>query len=329
MKLVHRSLGVATALSLSCFILAPTAAVAAGLTLPRDGWSSWQVSAVDKAPAFCCWGNNWSQGAVKSKPCRLDSDRDSYGNRDHETTDAVRIYARTAGGKVDRLRAFAADCPVEAATPIDDLGSIAEDISARWLIGHVKQNSDDAVPALAMHRGDVARDGLAAIARTDARTETRKEAVFWLSQARGIEGAEITSAIMFNDKDPEVREHAAFALSESKSPRAAADLIRLGATDKNGEVRSQAWFWLAQMGAPEAESAIVAAIRKESDDDVREQAIFALSQLPEERAPRALISAVEDRSLSREQRKRALFWLAQSESQAALAYLDRVLTSKY
>ena len=328
MKRAHRSV-VATALSLSCIALAPTA-VAAELTLPRDGWSSWQVAAVDMAPDYCCWSSNWSRGStLTSKPCRLDSDRDSYGNRDHETTDAVRVYARTASGKVDRVRVFSANCPVEAVTPIKDLGSIAEDTSARWLIGLVKQYGDEVLPALAMHRGNVARDGLAAVARTDARVETRKEAVFWLAQARGVEGAEITSSVMFRDQDPDVREHAAFALSQSKSPRAAADLIRLGTTDRNGEVRSQAWFWLAQMGAPEAESAIVASIRKDPDDDVREQAIFALSQLPDERAPRALIAAVEDRSLSREERKQALFWLAQSESDAAQAYLDRVLTANH
>lgn len=325
MKLAHTSLG-AAALCVSCFALAPTA-VAAELTLPRDGWSSWQVAAVDAAPDWCCWSSTWSHGKPSSKPCRLDSNRDSYGNRDHETTDAVRVYARTAGGKVDRLRVFSATCPVQAATPINDLGSIAQDASARWLIGLVKQHGDEVLPALAMHRGDVAGDGLAAIARTDLRVETRKEAVFWLAQVRGREGADITSSVMFRDPDPDVREHAAFALSESKSPRAAADLIRLGTTDRNGEVRSQAWFWLAQMGAPEAESAIVASIRKESDDEVREQAIFALSQLPQERAPRALIAAVEDRSLSREERKRALFWLGQSESEAAQAYLERVLTA--
>ena len=65
--------------------------------------------------------------------------------------------------------------------------------------------------------------------------------------------------------------------------------------------------------------------RRISDDHVREQAIFALSQLPDERATRALIAAAEDRSLSSEQRKRAVFWLAQSESEGAQTYLEKVL----
>jgi HEAT repeat protein len=106
----------------------------------------------------------------------------------------------------------------------------------------------------------------------------------------------------------------------------AADLIKLGNTDKVGDVRSKAWFWLAQTGATEAERAIGEAARKDPDGDVREEAVFALSQLPDERATRALIAAAEDQSLSREQRKRAVFWLSQSRSDSAVAYLDRVLS---
>jgi HEAT repeat protein len=71
---------------------------------------------------------------------------------------------------------------------------------------------------------------------------------------------------------------------------------------------------------------IVAAAKQDPDKNVREQAIFALSQLPDERATPALIRAVEDRSISRDQRERAMFWLAQSDSPGAQTYLDKVLT---
>ena len=50
-----------------------------------------------------------------------------------------------------------------------------------------------------------------------------------------------------------------------------------------------------------------------------------LSQLPGDRAVKALIEVAQDQSLSREQRKRAVFWLSQSESDAAQAYLEKVL----
>jgi hypothetical protein len=315
------------ALCLASLALEPKV-FAAELTLPRDGWVSWQVAAVEGAPDLCCFTNSNNLRNAPRTACRLDGKEQSWGNRDDETTDQVRIYARTAAGKLDRFRVLAATCPAEAAMPIRDLGSVTEDDSARWLIDLAKQKNE-VLAALAVNRGNVARDALAGIARNDTRSETRKEAVFWLAQVRGQEGADITSSVMFNDKDPDVREHAAFSLSQSATPRVAADLIRLGNTDKSGEVRSQAWFWLAQKGAPGAEDAIVAALGKERDEEVREETIFALSQLPDERATRALIAAAENRSLSRELRKKAVFWLSQSESDAAQKYLEQVLTAKY
>jgi hypothetical protein len=305
----------------------------AELTLPRDGWASWQVDAVEGAPAWCCW-SSWDRRDAAPKACRLDYERDNFGSRDHATTDAVRVYARVAGGKVARLQVLAASCPVEAETPIQDLGNVVTDDSTRWLIALSRRGTDAAMDddlhesvlaGLAMHRGDLAQNELTGIARSNGPAETRKKAVFWLALLRGTAGADVAASVMFNDKDPEIRQHAAFAITQSKSPRVTEDLIRLGNTDKDGEVRGQAWFWLAHTGAPDSEQAIVAALRKDQDDQVREQAIAALAQLPDERATRALIAAAEDRSLSSEQRKRAVFWLAQSESQAAQKYLEKVL----
>ena len=316
------------ALCLASLALEPKV-FAAELTLPRDGWVSWQVAAVDGAPDWCCWSNGNNFRDAPRTACRLDGKQHSWGNRDDATTDQVRIYARTADGKLDRFRVLSVTCPVEGATPIRDLGRVTENDSAQWLVGLAKQKNEDVLTALAINRGDVARDALASLARNDTRSETRRQAVFWLATVRGQEGADITASVMFSDKDPDVRQHAAFALSQSKATRAAPDLIRLGNTDKSGEVRAQAWFWLAQMGASGAEDAIVAALGKEPDEDVREDAVFALSQLPDERAPRALITAAENRSLARELRKKAVFWLSQSESAEAQRYLEQVLTAKY
>jgi HEAT repeat protein len=320
-------------LLLACAIATP--AKAAEPKLPSDGWVSWQVAAFEEAPAWCCFGS-WQSRDYDRAACKLDGKSDGYGTRDDETTETVKVYARSTAGILDRLQVLSANCPVETKTPVQPLADVTIDDSTRWLTNQVMRSGVDAssreplsqaaLAALALHRGNPARDALAGFARDDSRYETRKWSVFWLSQLRGTEGADITSSVMFNDKVADVREHAAFALSQSKAPRVAPDLIKLGNTDKVGEVRAKAWFWLAQNGAPQAEAAIIAALRKDSDDDVREQAIFALSQLPDERAARALIAAAEDTSLSREQRKRAVFWLSQSESDAALAYLDQVLT---
>jgi HEAT repeat protein len=300
----------------------------AELPLPKDGWASWEVQAVEDAPAWCCW-SSWDNDVSDTKTCQLDGGRQGYGTRRNAKTDAVRVYARLAAGKVERVRALAASCPVETKTPIRKLDNITTDDSARWLAGLSKNAHEDVdqdtLAALAMHRGNVAFDALSTMARTDSDREVRKRAIFWLAEMRGSPGADIVAAMMFNDKDSDVRKHSAFAITQSKSADMAANLIRQGQTDVDADVRAQAWFWLAQSGAPNAEEALLAATKKDQNDHVREQAIFALSQLPDERATPALIKAAEDRSLSREQRKRALFWLAQSESPGAQKYLDKVL----
>jgi hypothetical protein len=223
---------------------------------------------------------------------------------------------------------------VETDTPVLEIQTTTDD-SARWLIALLKRGENETardnlreqpMAALAMHRGELAQNALVAIARGTESVGTRKRAVFWLAVLRGAGGAEVVTDLMFNDSQSALRKHASFAITQSQSPRIAADLIRLGKTDKDGDVRAQAWFWLAHTGDAKAEAAITAALRKDADHQVREQAIFALSQLPEERATRALIAAAEDRSLTQQQRKRAVFWLGHSESTGAQAYLDKVLT---
>jgi hypothetical protein len=254
--------------SLAAFVAAALAstAQAAEPKLPRDGWVSWDVPVGD-APAWCCFNNRGArEGAAAS--CKLDGHDYGIGTRHDERTDTVTVYARSAAGKLDRLRVLSATCPVETKTPVEEQ-AVTADESTRWLISQVKNDSsnsghslaDDALAALSMHSGDLARDGM----------------------------------------------------------------ISLGNTDARSQVRSQAWFWLAMSGRPGVESPISTALRKDSDDYVREQAVFALSRLPEDRATKALAAVAEDRSLSREQRKRAVFWLAQSDSDAAQAYLEKVL----
>ncbi len=319
-------------------------AASAGLSMPRDGWVSWQVPAVADAPNWCCFGD-WRKGNhnPEKETCQLDGADHGYGtsanNGRSETTDSIRVYARFDGGKLAKLRAFAASCAVKANSVITSLENISVEASAKWLVDFVKANvatqpskartgtsSSDVMAALAMHQGNTARDALTDFARNDPRVEDRKEAMFWLTQVRGEEGAVIVAPLMFSDADAAAREHAAFAIAQTKSPLTVPNLIRQGNTDRDAQVRAQAWFWLSQTKASEAESAIRAALQTEKESHVRDQAVFALSQLPADRASRALIALAEDKSLPRHDRKQAIFWLGQMESDAAVLYLDKLLS---
>ncbi len=283
-----------------------TAAPGAELRPPYEGWASWEIPAVDGAPDWCCLRGGWD-GATETMPqtCHLDRAHVGNAHRDGATAASIRVYARFSEGRIERLRALSATCPVKAESPIQDLGAVSADDSARWLTGVVARIDDDVVmrhriaedviPTLAIHRSDVALDTLSGIARESARDKLREQAVFWLALLQGREGAAVAAAVMFADPDAHVREHAAVAVAQSQSPHAAADLLRLAATD------------------PVA--------------SVREHAIFALSLLPEALATPALITIAEDTSMPRAERKRAVFWLAQSESNEAQAFMAKVLTA--
>jgi HEAT repeats len=311
------------------FLGVATSIPAADLDLPTDGWTSWDIPAVAGAPAWCC--QKPDRSPAETTVCKLDDRQNGYISSDSETTDAVRIYARFADGKLQRLRALSADCAVQANSEIRKL-SVPEQTSVEWLSGLIGPYGrvdirlrNDAMAALAVHRTSLAYDALAGMARRGEQLEVRKNAVFWLALLRGSDGANLTKSLMFGDSDARMREHAAFALTQSRSPRVADDLIRLATTDRDRKVRGQAWFWLSHMGSPQTETAINAALRSETDHHVREQAIFALSQLPEDRATRALIGVVENKALAQVDRKKAIFWLAQTNSDGAIAYLDKVL----
>lgn len=78
------------------------------------------------------------------------------------------------------------------------------------------------------------------------------------------------------------------------------------------------------MGDPRARADITDAIRNDSSSHVREQGVFAISQLKGEQADTALIELVRG-DYPRPVKKQALFWLGESGSTAAMAFLDLVL----
>lgn len=323
-------------------LASPCASIAQSLNLPRDGWTSWDVPAVDDAPAWCCF-HDWQQRKAQNGRCDLDGKNYGFGSNDNARTEHVRVYAKLVGGKVERLRALAPTCEVTSATPIQHLGSRSPDESSRFLgnllATTLPANEDldartrtperelyrNALAAVAQHRGDVALTVLASEARAQRPKELRKDAVFWIGQTRGEQGVDVLQPIMLSDADPKIREHAAFSVSQSKSPRAVSLLSQQGEKDPETKVRSQAWFWLAQTRAPNVERAISVAVRQDPERKVRHQAIFALSQLPGERGVNALAAIAENRDLSREDRKQAVFWLGQSKSPEAMAYLEKTL----
>jgi hypothetical protein len=297
--------------------------------LATDGLYTWRVAATDDAPPWCCVC--WRSGSpMMARACDLDSRNANYGVTDDfpSANGEMQIYALIESGRPERIRVFSPRCKVTSRSDVIDLGLVGVDESLAWLKNHVTTResfSNDALAAIAVHKGSAALSFLIDMANAGPTTEVRKGAIFWMSQARITESAGELERLMFRDGSSEIRQHAAFSLSQSTAANRSDALIRQGREDDDPEVRSQALFWLAQTGASQSEEAIQWAVANDPDDDVRKEAVFAMSQLPEERGVDALFAVLGNQRMDREVREQALFWLAQSDSDRAFQYLDQLL----
>lgn len=91
------------------------------------------------------------------------------------------------------------------------------------------------------------------------------------------------------------------------------------------DTRRQAIFWTGQEAAREAGQGLEALIAADDEKvEIRSHAIFALSQQDDDEAVPALIRLVRD-ATHPVLRKRALFWLAQSDDSRVLALFEEIL----
>ncbi|MGH7651998.1 MAG: HEAT repeat domain-containing protein [Gemmatimonadaceae bacterium] len=106
-------------------------------------------------------------------------------------------------------------------------------------------------------------------------------------------------------------------------------LIRMARnTDLPRPTRTQSVFWLGQAAGEAATSDLNTLVLDNSvDREVREQAVFALSQRPRDEGVPALI-AIARTNKDPEIRKKAIFWLGQSNDPRAIDLFEQLLTSK-
>ncbi len=320
-----------------CFALlfAPTTSAAADASLDMrlrsgDGWVSYDVAMIGDAGSPCCFDDAWKKTAM----CNLDGRSWSYGTRDGEPPRlgpaVLSVYVHRQAGKPDRVRALASTCAARADTAIARLGEADAAESARWLQQWIATppagaDVEPALGALAYQEGSAATQALESLSNAPAPRERRKNALFWLGQTRGKDGAAVVERAARHDTDADVREHAVFALSEAKAIDGYAVIHDIAQKDSSDKVRSQALFWMAQTGDARAAKDIRDALRSERDSDVREQAVFALSQL-HSGGDAALIEILRS-DAPREIKEKAMFWLGQSGSDEAMKFLDQVLTA--
>ena len=307
---------------------------------PGPAWIGWSVPAVEGDRFLCCWGRG--DKLSRRGTCSLESrDRHFVMSESHDfdrpptKVREISVLVRTDASRVEEVRVYSETCRLDAeGRAVTWLEGASVEQSVAWLaslIGQVGEQgdpenlADEALMALALHRGPAADRELAALANSAPGESLRETAIFWLGEARGQSGLEALHRLLENEKDAEIRTHVAFALTLSSAPRAMERLTTLARQDPDPEVRGQALFWLGQEGGAGAAAAIQRAVESDSSRDVRRQAIFALSQLPDGAGTDLLLAIVRDSSQEASVRQEALFWLAQSEDERALDLISNLL----
>ena len=149
-----------------------------------------------------------------------------------------------------------------------------------------------------------------------------------LGQVPAARAVEYLLSLAANQRE-DVGKEAIFPATLADSVRVWPALLRI-ARDRTiaGETRRSAVFWVSQAAGEAATLGLDSLVSDEHGDrDVREQAVFALSQRPKEEGVPVLIRVART-NRDPEIRKKALFWLGQSEDPRALALFEEILTKR-
>jgi hypothetical protein len=122
-------------------------------------------------------------------------------------------------------------------------------------------------------------------------------------------------------------EKAIFASILADSVTVWPDLLKIAKKDDaSRKVRRSAVFWLGQAAGDAATRGLTDLVDdKNADRDVRESAVFALSQRPHDEGVPALIT-IARKNPDPELRRKAIFWLGQSEDPRAISLFEELLT---
>jgi HEAT repeat protein len=290
-------------------------------------WIGYAVPAMPGDRQSCCWSDFGHGCGLEGRAATAPSA--PSGPVKLEGPTHISVLLRAEGGEIRKLRSFTADCPLDAgglamiwladAAPAQSLAYLE-----KFAASDQRSLADGAVHAIGMHAGDAATQSLQRLAQSGKPDSVRKNAIFWLANARGRTGFEIVRRAAREDASDKVREHAIFALTQSKEKEAVPEIIRIAREDKSPRVRSQALFWLGQKASRQASAAITEAIESDPDTEVKKKAVFALSQLPKDEGVPRLIEVAKSNS-NPAVRKQAMFWLGQSKDPRALAFFEQVL----
>jgi hypothetical protein len=170
----------------------------------------------------------------------------------------VRVSLRVRSHKIDDVNTFVGSPAATTRTGVTDLGPVAVKSATSYLLSLARTVSGDVghdaiFPATLADSVTVWPELLDMARDESVSTDTRRNAVFWVSQAAGDAATRGLDSLVSDERgDQEIREQAVFALSQRPKDEGVPILIRVAKTNKDPEIRRKALFWLGQSEDPRA-----------------------------------------------------------------------------
>lgn len=207
----------------------------------------------------CGRGNNVSTGGNRKQSISWNN----YSTRDVEWEydcehGPVRVVLDVRDGSIREIRSYVGGKWRNTSEPVTDLGMVSAREAANYLVSLAgtlpgKPGERAIFPAVIADSAEV-WPGLIRIARdTNVATQTRRQAVFWVSQAAGDAATKgLNDIVTDNSVEREVREQAVFALSQRPREQGIPALIAVARGNRDPQIRKKAMFWLGQSNDPRA-----------------------------------------------------------------------------
>jgi len=183
---------------------------------------------------------------------------DSDGDRWECIEGPVWVALERRGGRVEKVRMKVARGWRTEGRRVTDLGMVSAREASDYLLALAERAEgrvgEEAIVPATLADSVTTWPALLRLTRNTALPQqTRRSAVFWLSQQAGDRiTRELSSFVSDGDEDREVRKHAVFALSQRPREEAVPELVRIARTHRDPEIRKTAMFWLGQSGDPRA-----------------------------------------------------------------------------
>ncbi|MDP9337643.1 MAG: HEAT repeat domain-containing protein, partial [Acidobacteriota bacterium] len=193
-------------------------------------WIGYSVKAVAGKRSVCCGNYSDDRDGTCGK-CQLENNRHYGGDtrlNDSKTTGALKLEGgeqlavlfRLQGDHITRIRLASEDCVLDAGgLPFFWLTDVKSAESVAVLAEYVRKSKggehvrdsigNEGLTAIALHEGATAQAALESFVAPAQPEELRKQAAFWLGEARGKEGLEVLRRMAKQDPSAEVRAHVA------------------------------------------------------------------------------------------------------------------------